>query len=64
MTPSRISASVVAERIAWIGAMLAGVRALPLDSIESFDVDPRNLAASESYVRRALEALLDLGRHY
>jgi len=63
MTPSRISASVVAERIGWIDAMLAGIRALPLNSIESFDADPRNLAAAESYVRRALEALLDLGRH-
>jgi uncharacterized protein YutE (UPF0331/DUF86 family) len=43
--------------------MLAGIRALPLDSIEAFDADPRNLAAAESYLRRALEALLDLGRH-
>lgn len=63
MTPSRVSASVVAERIAWIDAMLAGIRRLPLDSIEAFNADPRNAAAAESYVRRALEALLDLGRH-
>jgi uncharacterized protein YutE (UPF0331/DUF86 family) len=63
MTPSRVSASVVAERIAWIDAMLAGIRALPLDSIEAFDADPRTPAAAESYLRRALEALLDLGRH-
>jgi hypothetical protein len=41
MTPSRISASIVADRIAWIDAMLAGIRALPLDSIEAFDADPR-----------------------
>jgi uncharacterized protein YutE (UPF0331/DUF86 family) len=63
MTPSRISAGVVAERIAWIDAMLAGIRALPLDSIEAFEADPRTPAAAESYLRRALEALLDLGRH-
>ena len=25
--------------------------------------DPRNVAAGDSYVRRALEALMDLGRH-
>lgn len=62
MTPSRVSASVVAERIAWIDAMLAGIGRLPLDSIEAFNADPRNAAAAESYVRRALEALLDLGR--
>ena len=55
MTPSRVSASVVAERIAWIDAMLAGIRRLPLDSIEAFNADPRNAAAAESYVRRALE---------
>jgi hypothetical protein len=46
MTPSRVSASVVADRIAWIDAMLAGIRALPLDSIEAFEADPRNAAAS------------------
>jgi uncharacterized protein YutE (UPF0331/DUF86 family) len=63
MTPSRVSAGVVAERVAWIEAMLAGIRALPLNSIEDFEADPRNAAAAESYVRRALEALLDLGRH-
>ena len=27
-----------------------------------FRADPRNVAAAESYLRRALEALLDLGR--
>jgi hypothetical protein len=63
MTPARISATVVAERMAWIEAMLAGVRQLPLESYAVFDADPRNAAAAESYVRRALEALLDLGRH-
>jgi uncharacterized protein YutE (UPF0331/DUF86 family) len=63
MTPSLVSASVVTERIAWIDATLAGIRALPLDSIEAFEADPRNAPAAESYVRRALEALLDLGRH-
>ena len=35
MTPSRVSARVVASRIEWIGAMLAGIRALPLDSLEA-----------------------------
>ena len=40
MTPSRVSASVAAERIAWIDAMLAGIRSLPLDSMEAFEADP------------------------
>lgn len=63
MTPGRISASVVAERLAWVETMLAGIRALPLASIEDFEADRRTPAAAESYLRRALEALLDLGRH-
>jgi len=63
VTGSRLRASIVAERSAWIRRMLAEARALPLDSVEAFRADPRNVAAAESYLRRALEALLDLGRH-
>lgn len=43
--------------------MLASIRSLPVDSPETFLADPRTAAAAESYLRRALEALLDLGRH-
>ena len=53
---------IVAERAAWIEEMLRGVRALPLESYEQFIGDPRNVAAADSYVRRALEAVMDLGR--
>jgi uncharacterized protein YutE (UPF0331/DUF86 family) len=63
MTPSLINAAVVADRMTWVTAMLDGIRALPLRSREEFDGDARNAAAAESYLRRALEALLDLGRH-
>ena len=63
MTPTRIKEKVVAERAALIETMLRGVRALPLESYESFTSDPRNVAAADSYIRRALEALADLGRH-
>ena len=63
MTPSQLRAKVVAERVAWIRRMLAGLRALPLDTRAHFESDPRNVAAAESHLRRALEALLDLGRH-
>lgn len=63
MTPSPLRAKVVAERAAWIRQMLAGLRALPLGTYAAFEADPRNPAAAESYLRRALEALLDLGRH-
>ena len=63
MTPGTIRGSIVGERVAWVRQMLDGLRQLPLHSIESFRQDPRNPAAAESYLRRAIEALLDLGRH-
>ena len=63
MTPSKLRAQVIAERVEWIHRMLAALRALPLTTYSSFVSDPRNVAAAESYLRRALEALLDLGRH-
>jgi uncharacterized protein YutE (UPF0331/DUF86 family) len=63
MTPSQLRAKVIAERVGWINRMLAKLRRLPLDSYITFRSDPRNIAAAESYLRRALEALLDLGRH-
>ena len=42
---------------------MEGIRALPLETYAAFHSDPRNAAAAESHLRRALEALLDLGRH-
>ena len=39
------------------------IRALPLDNRDAFFADKRNLATAESCLRRALEALCDLGRH-
>ena len=63
MTPSGIREKIIVERTAWIRKMIEGVQALPLDSMDSFSSDPRNVASAESYLRRALEALMDLGRH-
>ncbi len=63
MMPSRLRAKTVVERVSWINQMLTSLRALPLDTFELFQADPRNVASAESYLRRALEALLDLGRH-
>lgn len=42
---------------------MAAIRNLPLDSLGAFLDDPRTIAAAESYLRRGLEALMDLGRH-
>src|SRR5688500_10635162 len=63
MTPGKLRADVVADRVAWTRQMLAGIRNLPLESYDAFKADSRTPAAAESYLRRALEALLDLGRH-
>lgn len=63
MTPGQVSARVVASRLALIDQLLSAISALPLDSIEVFLSDRRNVGASESYLRRGLEALLDIGRH-
>ncbi|MBN1104165.1 MAG: DUF86 domain-containing protein [Deltaproteobacteria bacterium] len=59
----RIRSAIVAERVAWIRKMLDGVQGLPLADYNQFKQDPRNPAAADSCLRRALEALLDLGRH-
>ena len=63
MTPAKLKEKVIVERSARIRKMSAAIRGLPLDSREIFLSDPRNAAAAESYLRRGLEALMDLGRH-
>lgn len=63
MNASLVREKVVVERVAWIRDMLTGLRRLPTGDRAAFLADPRNAAAAESFLRRALEALLDLGRH-
>ena len=63
MSPSKVSRKVVIDRIAWVDRMLAAIRALPLASRAAFTADERNIWSAESCLRRALEALFDIGRH-
>ena len=63
MLPGKISKRVVSERLAWMDRKLSEIRALPLDSKPTFMQDTRNIWAAESCLRRALEALFDMGRH-
>lgn len=63
MVPGKISKRVVADRLAWVDKMLNEIHALPLDSKSTFMQDTRNIWAAESCLRRALEALFDMGRH-
>lgn len=63
MSPGQLDPAVISDRASWIRTMLSGIRDLPLDSIDDFTREGRNVAAAESYLRRAIEALVDLGRH-
>ncbi len=54
---------MVAAKIGTVVRMLDGMASLPLGSEAELLADPRMVAAGESYLRRALEALFDLGRH-
>jgi uncharacterized protein YutE (UPF0331/DUF86 family) len=63
MSPGQLSERIVTARLAWVREMTARIRALPLATYEAFASDSRNVASAESYLRRGLEALLDLGRH-
>jgi len=63
MSPNRISKRVVADRLDWIEKMVREIRTLPLENYSSFTTDRRNVWSAESCLRRALEALMDLGRH-
>jgi len=63
VSPLKLREKVIIERADWVGKMLSGLRSLPLESYGAFAENPINIAAAESYLRRALEALLDLGRH-
>ena len=63
MTPGEISKKVTVDRLEWIERMIGGIQSLPLDNRDKFMADSRNLWSAESCLRRALEALFDLGRH-
>jgi len=63
MMTSAVRAEIVAEKISYIRNMVEAIRSLPQSSYDDFSADARNAAAAESYLRRALEALFDLGRH-
>ena len=63
MMPGAISKRVVSDRLAWVERMVGEIRALPLADRDKFFSDYRNVWTAESCLRRALEALFDMGRH-
>jgi uncharacterized protein YutE (UPF0331/DUF86 family) len=63
MSPGDIDPKVVAQRVFWISHMVDSLKDLELEEKGSFLADRHKVAAAESYLRRALEALFDIGRH-
>ncbi len=63
MTPSKIRAKTVTDAIERVRSMVEGIRTLPMSDPTAFTQDPIVAAAAESFLRRALESLIDLGRH-
>lgn len=63
MMPGKISKRIVSDRLMWVDRMLSEIRTLPLNSKSAFMQDSRNVWAAESCLRRALEAIFDMGRH-
>ncbi len=63
MMPGKISKRVISDRLMWVDRMIGEIHALPLNSKNTFMQDSRNIWSAESCLRRALEALFDMGRH-
>jgi uncharacterized protein YutE (UPF0331/DUF86 family) len=63
MTPGDIDHKIIAQRALWVHEMIAALHELPLEEKAAFLADRHKVAAAESYLRRSLEALFDLGRH-
>jgi uncharacterized protein YutE (UPF0331/DUF86 family) len=61
--PGPVSQRVILDRLEWVARMTAEIATLPLDDKAVFLGDDRNSYVAESCLRRALEALLDIGRH-
>ncbi|MCU0583622.1 MAG: DUF86 domain-containing protein [Syntrophales bacterium] len=63
MSPGTVDENVVAQRTRWIREAIAALKELPLSDRQAFLGNKHNVAAAESYLRRSLEALFDVGRH-
>jgi uncharacterized protein YutE (UPF0331/DUF86 family) len=63
MSPGKVRQKTVTAKAELIREMLAAIATLPLASEAEFTADARMVAAGESFLRRSLEGILDLGRH-
>lgn len=63
MVPENINGDVVTQRASWVFEMINSLRELPIENKAEFLKNKHHVAAAESYLRRSLEALFDIGRH-
>ena len=63
MTPTYLSRRVIVERLSLLNKLIGQIERLPLHDEDAFFADSRNVHTAESCLRRALEALFDIGRH-
>lgn len=63
MTPGKVNLNIVSQRVSWIKEMIEALRELPIQNRQKFLGNKHTIAAAESYLRRSLEALFDIGRH-
>lgn len=63
MVAGYINEKVITQRALWISQMIDALKDLPIENKKNFFQNKHNIAAAESYIRRALEALFDIGRH-
>jgi len=63
MVPENINNDIVTQRASWVFEMINSLRELPIENKAEFLRNKHHVAAAESYLRRSLEALFDIGRH-
>ena len=63
MVPENINNDIVTQRASWVFEMINSLRELPIENKAEFLRNKHYIAAAESYLRRSLEALFDVGRH-
>jgi len=63
MTPGKVNLNIVSQRATWIKEMIEALQELPVQNKQKFLSNKHTIAAAESYLRRSLEALFDIGRH-
>lgn len=58
-----INKTLIKDRLVLLDNYLDALRSLALLQKNAFMSDKRNAAATESFLRRSLEAIFDIGRH-